>query len=118
MIAPGWGSDRNLPIAVATWDERWILSARYGLVALDRELPYYCEQLPTRRRERGEWGTAVLASLPNARAYVKAEILGRLRICAGGRSRSARFRPAGSLLALWVTCGATRRSVWLSGCRP
>ena len=43
---------RALPIAERSCDETWILSARYGLVRLDQELPTYDEQLPTRRRER------------------------------------------------------------------
>ena len=57
---------RALPIAEKTCDEAWILSARYGLVALDHELPAYNEVLSGRQKDRGWWGGSVLTSLANA----------------------------------------------------
>jgi hypothetical protein len=47
-------------------DETWILSARHGLVALDRELVAYDEELPGRRRDRVVWEIDVLSSVANA----------------------------------------------------
>jgi hypothetical protein len=57
---------RALRIAEATCDELWILSARYGLVAPELEIPAYDEQLSGRRKDRGYWGNHVLAALSNA----------------------------------------------------
>ena len=57
---------RALAVAEATCDESWVLSARHGLVALDRELVTYDEQLSGRRTERAIWGGGVLTSLVNS----------------------------------------------------
>jgi hypothetical protein len=57
---------RSLPIAEATCDEVWILSARHGLVALDQPLGYYNEPMATRRKDREYWGANVLTGLANS----------------------------------------------------
>jgi hypothetical protein len=57
---------RALPIAEAICDETWVLSARFGLVGLTREVPWYDQKLPSRRAERASWGASVLASLAAA----------------------------------------------------
>ena len=56
---------RSLPIAEATCDEVWILSARHGLVALEQSLTYYNEPIATRRKDREHWGAGVFTSLAN-----------------------------------------------------
>jgi hypothetical protein len=57
---------RSLPIAQATCDEVWILSALHGLVALERPLTYYNEPIPSRRKDRAYWGAVALTSLANS----------------------------------------------------
>lgn len=57
---------RAVTTAESTCDETWILSARHGLVALERELSSYDEELSTRRKDRALWGAHVLTALSNA----------------------------------------------------
>jgi hypothetical protein len=57
---------RALPIAEATSDETWILSARFGLVPLAAQVPCYDEALSSRRTERAAWGAGVITALGDA----------------------------------------------------